>query len=83
MKYITSKGLLYSTKDCIQYLLVTNNGKESEKEYIYMKLNHYAAYLKLTRRYYKSTILQLKQKSPALTLILWKLRKYTFKLSSP
>ena len=38
MKYITSKGLLYSTKDCIQYLLVTNNGKESEKEYLYLSI---------------------------------------------
>ena len=38
MKYITNKGLLYTTKDYTQYLLVTNNGKESEKEYLYLSI---------------------------------------------
>ena len=31
-----NKDLLYSTGNSIQYLIVTNNGKESEKEYIYI-----------------------------------------------
>ena len=29
------KDLLYSTEDYIQYLVITNNEKESEEEYIY------------------------------------------------
>ena len=35
--------------------------KESEKEWIYVWLNHFAVYLKLTQQY-KSTILQHKMK---------------------
>ena len=35
---INNKDLLHSTGNyrCIQYLVITYNGKESEKEYIYM-----------------------------------------------
>ena len=36
-------------------------GKESKKEWIYVNLNHFAVYLKLTQ-YYKSTTLQYKIK---------------------
>ena len=36
----------YSTGNYIQYLVITYNGKESEKEYIYIKLDHFAVYLK-------------------------------------
>ena len=32
----SGKDLLYSTGNYIQYLIITYNGKESEKEYIYM-----------------------------------------------
>ena len=35
IKYINNKDLLYSTGNYIQCLIITNNGKESEK-YIYM-----------------------------------------------
>ena len=30
---MSSKDLLYSAGDSIQYLVITSNGKESEKEY--------------------------------------------------
>ena len=36
IKKIDNKDLLYSTGDYIQYLVITYNGKESEKEYIYI-----------------------------------------------
>ena len=35
MKQINNKDLLYDTGRYIQYLIITYNGKESEKEYIY------------------------------------------------
>ena len=56
-----NKTLLYSTGNYIQYLLMTYNGKESEKEYIihiYIKLNHSAVHLKLTHHTNKSTVLK-------------------------
>ena len=34
IKPITNKDLLYSTGNYIQYLIITYNGKESEKQYI-------------------------------------------------
>ena len=36
IKQIDNKDLLYSTGNYIQYLVITYNGKESEKECIYM-----------------------------------------------
>ena len=33
---ISKKVLLYSTGNCVQYLIITYNGKESEKKNIYM-----------------------------------------------
>ena len=33
---MTNKDLLYSTGNYIQYLIIIYNGKESEKEYIYI-----------------------------------------------
>ena len=39
------KKLLCSTGNYIQYLVITYNGKESEKEYIY--INNFAVYQKL------------------------------------
>ena len=35
-RMVTNKVLLYSTDDCIQYPMIKYNGKEDEKEYIYM-----------------------------------------------
>ena len=51
------KVWLYSTGNYIQYPVINHNGKEYEKEYIYVKLNHFALQQKLMQ-YYKSTILQ-------------------------
>ena len=36
IEWIKSKVLLYSTGNYIQYPLLNHNGKECEKEYIYM-----------------------------------------------
>ena len=57
MKQIDNKVLLYSTGNYIQYLVIKYNGKESEKEYIYIYLNPFAVYQKL-KRHYKSSIPQ-------------------------
>ena len=54
---INNKDLLYSTRSYIQYLVITCNEKNLKKIiYIYIYLNHFAVYLKLTQ-YCKSTIL--------------------------
>ena len=60
IKQITNKDLLCSTGNYIQYLIITYNGKESEKN-TYIKLNHFAVHQKLTQ-HCKSTILQQKIK---------------------
>ena len=41
-EWINIMGLLYSTGNYVQYLATDHNGKEYEKEYIYLyiKLNH-------------------------------------------
>ena len=36
-----NKDLLYSTGNSIQYLIITDNRKESEKEYIYIYVHIY------------------------------------------
>ena len=36
------QGILYSTGNYIQYPVINHNGKEYEKEYIYMYNNHFA-----------------------------------------
>ena len=36
IEWINNKVLLYSTGNYIQYPVIKNNGKEDEKEYIYM-----------------------------------------------
>ena len=36
IKWINNKDLLYSTGNYTQYLVITYDGKESEKEYTYM-----------------------------------------------
>ena len=41
MKQINNKNLVYSTGYYIQYLVITYNGKESEKVYTYMYIYMY------------------------------------------
>ena len=65
------QGPTYSTGNCIQYLVLNYNGKESEKNihiyriYIhintYICMNHFAIHLRLMQ-HCKSTILQFKKK---------------------
>ena len=50
---INTKVLLYSTRDYIQYLIIMYNGKE----YIYIYMNQFAMYQKLTC--YRPTILEI------------------------
>ena len=57
MKSTFKTSGLYSTGNYIQYLVITYNRKESEKEHIYVYTNHFAAHLKLTQ-HCKLTILQ-------------------------
>ena len=57
IKLINKKKLLYSTGKYIHYLVITYNGKDSEKE-----LNHLTVHLKLTQ-YCKSTIVQFKKRN--------------------
>ena len=35
MKSTNNKDLLYSTGNCIQYLVIAYNGKESKKDYLF------------------------------------------------
>ena len=44
IKQKNNKDLLYSTRNDIQYLVITYDGKESEKEHMWM--NHFAVHLK-------------------------------------
>ena len=45
--YKINEILLCSTVNYIQYFVVTQNGKESEKEHVYVYINHqFAAHLK-------------------------------------
>ena len=52
IKQINNKELLYITGNYIQHPIITYNGKESEKEHIYIYthryLNHFSVHLKLT-----------------------------------
>ena len=58
---IDNKDLLCSTGNCTQYLVITYKGKNSEKEYMYIYLNHFTVHLKLTQ-YCKSSIYFIKNK---------------------
>ena len=68
MQSINNKDLPYSTGNYIQYPTMNHNGKEYEKEYIYIKLNHFAVHLKLIQ--HCKTILQKK------AVLFWK--KYIY-----
>ena len=39
---MNNKVLLFSMGNYIQYLLINHNGKEYEKEHIYLAVNHFA-----------------------------------------
>ena len=54
---INKKVLLYSLGNYIHYPMINLNGKEYEKEYMYISLNQFAISQKLTQLC-KSTILQ-------------------------
>ena len=41
-EWINSKVSTYSTEKCIQCLVINHNGKEYEKEYIYIYIYHFA-----------------------------------------
>ena len=58
IEWINNKVLLQSTGKYIQHPVINCNGKEYEKEYVY--LNHFAVHQKLTQ-HCKSTILQFKK----------------------
>ena len=66
IKWINSKGLLYSTGNYIQFPVINHNGKEYTyiciHTYTYIYLNYFAIHEKLTQ-HCKSTILQLKKYS--------------------
>ena len=47
--WINNKVLLYSTGNYIQYPVINYNGKEYEKECIYVYLSHFAVQQKLTQ----------------------------------
>ena len=54
MKEIDNQDLLNSIENYVQYLVITYNGKELKKgmhiyTYIYIYMNHFAVYLKLTQ----------------------------------
>ena len=57
-----NKDLLYSTGNFIQYLVITYNGKESEKEQreIYIYITESLGYTSEITQHCKPTILQLK-----------------------
>ena len=57
IEWINNKDLLFNTVNYIRYPMINHNGKEYEKEYIYVKLNHFATQQKLTQ-HCKSTICQ-------------------------
>ena len=48
---VTNKNLLYHTGNSTQYSVMTDMGKESEKEwiYVYVELTHFVVHLKLTQ----------------------------------
>ena len=57
---INDKDLLYSIGNDIQYLIITYDEKNLKKEYVYIELNHFTAYLKQTQ-HCQSTIVQEKK----------------------
>ena len=57
---LPSKDLRYSTGNSTLYFVIPYKGKESEKELVCVKLNHFGVYLKL-RQYVKSTVLHLEK----------------------
>ena len=58
---INNKVPVYNTGNYMQYPAINHNGKEYEREYVYIKLNHFAVHQKL-KRHCKSTIFQFKKR---------------------
>ena len=63
IKQITNENLLYSRGNCTQYSVVTQMGRKSKKEgiYLYVWLIHIAVQLKLIQ-HRKAVIFQLEKK---------------------
>ena len=59
MYKIANNDLLYGTGKYTRSFIIAFKGKEYEKKYICVWMNHLPIYLKL--KYYKSTVLQLKK----------------------
>ena len=57
IEWINNNVLLYSTGNYILYPVINHNGKEYEKEYIYVYLSHFVVQQKLTQ-HCNSTIFQ-------------------------
>ena len=76
IKRITNKNRLYSTGNSTQCPVVTQMGRKSKEEgiYVYVWLIHFAVQQKLTQ-HCKATILQLKKKS-VLSTYTWQARFY-------
>ena len=55
--WINNKVLLYSTGNYIQYLVINSNGKEYEKEYIYICITESLCCTAEINTTFKSTIL--------------------------
>ena len=60
IEWINNKVLLYSAENCIQYPVISHNGKQNKKSYIHAQLNHFALWWKLTQ-HWKSTHTSIKQ----------------------
>ena len=59
---INNKVLLYSMGNYIQYPVINHNGKEYEKEYVYICITESLAVHQKLTQHCKSTILQLRKK---------------------
>ena len=66
-KWVSNEVPLYSLRNYIQYPLI-HNGKEYEKEYIYVQLNHLAVYQKLTQYHVNKTSIKFEKRKPFLSI---------------
>ena len=62
MKQINNRELLYSTGNYSQCLVITHNGKESEKEYMCVCITDYIAIHPKLTQHCKLAVVQLKKK---------------------
>ena len=61
IKQITNKDLLYSTGNSIQYIIITYNGKDSEKEYIRVYITESLCHVPKTNTIEKINYISIKQ----------------------